>query len=263
MQTTHSPDGTQIAYETAGSGEPIVFVPAAFNLRDSFTELAAELPDDFSTVCYDRRGRGGSSDAIAAADVGSYAVQREIEDLAAVLEATGGSPTVFGFSSGAVLALAGAAAGLPISRVVLYEPPFDRGPGNPGAAGLRERLVELITAGRNGDAVATFQTDGIGLPPEMVDQIRQSPMWAGLEAMAQTTVYDAALTTEPAPTGPMRAIDQPTLVLAGADTWPQLADGARFAAEVIDTAEFVQVAGGANHSIPAPDVATALRTFLS
>lgn len=261
MQTTTSADGSVIAYEVAGSGEPIILIPGAFNLRETFADLAAELQSDFTTVSYDRRGRGASNDGIGPADVDSYVVDREIEDLGALIEAIGGTPTVFGLSSGGVLGLAAAAAGLPIDRVALYEPPFNRGPANPGAAGIRDRLVELIKKGQPGDAVATFQTDGIGLPAEEVTQIRQSPLWPGLEAIGQTTVYDATITADQAPSEAMRNIAQPTLVLSGAETWPNLTDAAKYAAELIKNATYVEVEGGANHTIPAAATAVALREF--
>jgi pimeloyl-ACP methyl ester carboxylesterase len=261
MDTATSADGSVIAYQRTGSGTPIIFVPAAFNLRSTFDGVAAELEPDFTTIRYDRRGRGDSTDAIGPDEVDSYRIEHEIEDLAAVSSAVGGSPIVFGFSSGAVLALAAAAAGLPISRLALYEPPFRRGPANPATAGLRDRLVELIKAGKPGEAVSTFQRDGIGLPPELVDQIRRSPAFPALEAIGQTTVYDCTLTAEQAPTEAMRSLAQPTVVLAGAQTWPPLIDGARYGAELIDNATYVEVPGGPNHTIPAAATAQAVRDF--
>lgn len=263
MEFVTSADGSRIGYEGSGDGPPIVFVPGGFNLRNTFDDLATELGEDFSTVRYDRRGRGDSTDAIAAEAVGDYRIEREVEDLAAVLEQLDGSPVLFGFSSGAILALAAAVAGLPISGLALYEPPFSRPsarPGRPDAVGLRERLIDLIRSGRPGDAVSTFQRDGIGLPPEMVDQIRTSPHFGALEAIGQTTVYDCALVEQPEPSEAMRDVTQPTLVLAGAQTWPALIDGAQYTAELIKKASFREVPGGAGHTIPAAATADILRT---
>ncbi len=260
METTLSADGTEIAYDRTGSGDPVILVPPAFGLRGIFTELAAELADSYAVISYDRRGRGDSTDAIAPTDVGSYSIDREVEDLAAVNDAAGGDAALVGYSSGGMLALATAAAGVPIGRIALYEPPFRRG----GAAHpeLVARLIELVTAGRAGDAVATFQLEGIGLPPEVVEQIRRSPAWAALEAIGQTVVYDATLTSDPEPSAAARALQQPIAVLAGAQTWPHLVDGCRLAAELIPTARFFEVPGGANHAISPAATAAVLREFL-
>lgn len=248
MQTTTSADGTVIAYDRAGSGAPIIFVPAALNSREAFNDLAAELKSDFTTVQYDRRGRGTSTDAIAAAEVDAYAIEREVEDLASVIAAVGGRPTLFGFSSGAVLALAATASGLPIGRLALYEPPLCR--DDASKPDLRDRLAEMIKNGQPGVAVATYQIEAIGLLPEMVSQIKHLPLWPGLEAIAQTTVYDATLTADPEPTAAMRSVSQPTLVIAGTQTWPKLAAWAKDTAAAIAAARYVEVEGGANHTIP-------------
>lgn len=260
MEKTLSADGTRIAYDRVGNGDPLILVPPAFGLRGIFAELAAELADSYTVISYDRRGRGDSTDAIEPTDVGSYSIDREIEDLAAVNAAAGGNAALLGYSSGGMLALAAAAAGGPISRIALYEPPYRR--GGESRHDLVAKLAGLVAAGRGGDAVATFQTEGIGLPAEMVEQGRRSPMFAGLEAIAQTVVYDAALTVDPEPSAAVRALQQPVAAIAGAETWPQLADGARLAAELIDNARFIEVPGGADHALPPVATAAALRDFL-
>jgi pimeloyl-ACP methyl ester carboxylesterase len=188
--------GCPAAISTAGP--TVVFVPGAFNDCTTCAPLAEQLEDRYTVVCPDRRGRGHSSDAIAPADAATYAVEREIEDLDAVIAAEGGEAAVFGFSSGAILALQAAVAGSRITRLALYEPPFALG-GLAGFAqdGFPERLATLIADGKPGDAVATMQIEGIGLPAQMVEQARQSPMWRQLEAIAQTVVYDATITRAP------------------------------------------------------------------
>ena len=120
MPTTTSRDGTTIAYDREGDGDPLVLVPGAFSYRrySGQVKLAGLLAARFTVYSYDRRGRGDSGDAKA------YAVEREIEDLAAVIDAAGGHAHVWGLSSGAVLALEAAAAGLPICRLAVHEPPF-------------------------------------------------------------------------------------------------------------------------------------------
>ncbi|WP_235999550.1 alpha/beta fold hydrolase [Qaidamihabitans albus] len=182
MQTVTSADGTTIAYDRAGSGPVVVFVPGAFNDATTCAPLAEQLEDRYTVVCPDRRGRGRSGDAITPADAATYDVQREIEDLDAVIAAEGGEAAVFGYSSGAILALRAAVAGSRITRLALYEPPFAIGGlARPGPEDLPERLAALIADGRPGDAVATMQIDGIGLPAHTVEEIRRSPMWSRLE----------------------------------------------------------------------------------
>ena len=252
MDTVTSADGTAIAYQKAGGGPPIVFIGGAFNDHTRTAPLAAALAGDFIVVGYDRRARGASG------DTRPYAVDREVEDLAAVLAVAGGAAAVFGYSSGAILALY-AATTLPITHLFLYEAPFAVD-GPPRRADLPARLDALVHDGRPGDAVALFQTEGIGLPPETVAQIRRSPMWPALEAIAQSTAYDATLTTELAvPTPAMSAVSVPTLVLTGVGTWP----GLTRAAKALAIGRHVEVPGGENHDIPVPETAALIREFLT
>jgi pimeloyl-ACP methyl ester carboxylesterase len=265
MQTVFSADGTTIAYARAGSGPTVVFVPGAFNDSTTCAPLAEQLQDRYTVVCPDRRGRGRSDDAIGAVDAATYTVQREIEDLDAVIAAEGGEAAVFGYSSGAILALQAAVAGSQVTRLALYEPPFAIG----GLAGsnqddLPERLAALVAGGRPGDAVATMQLEGIGLPAQLVEQIRRSPMFPQLEAVAQTVVYDAVLTRSPnVPTPQMARLDIETLVLSSGESWPRLREAARALPEYLARARYVDVPGGADHGIPAEATAKALGAFFS
>jgi pimeloyl-ACP methyl ester carboxylesterase len=118
MYTTTSADGTAIAYDRDGSGPPIIMVVGAFNTRATTAPLAAALADTFTVLNYDRRGRGDSGDTLP------YSVQREIEDIDALIAEAGGSAALFGYSSGATLALRAAADGLAITKLALYDPPF-------------------------------------------------------------------------------------------------------------------------------------------
>ncbi|MGW4201430.1 alpha/beta fold hydrolase [Streptomyces sp. NPDC004726] len=179
-----SGDGTVIAYERRGEGPSVVLVSGALSTAATESALASLLASRFSVFTYDRRGRGGSGDAAP------YAVEREIEDLAAVIEEAGGSARVHGMSSGGVLALRAAAAGLPIDRLSLYEPPFDP-TARPGGA-PREFVVrtrEHVAAGEPGAALALFLAE-VGVPAEVMEQMRHSPVWADLESVAHTLPYD-------------------------------------------------------------------------
>jgi pimeloyl-ACP methyl ester carboxylesterase len=164
---------------------------------------------------YDRRGRGDSG------DTAPYAVEREIEDLEAVLDAAGGSAFVFGHSSGAVLAL-DAAQAIPskITKLALYEPPFIVDDSRrPMPEDFASHLSELVAAGHRGDAVEYWQTQ-LGIPTEAIAQMRASPMWAEFEAVAPTLPYDATIMGDtqrgnPALLRQWASVSVPTLVMDG------------------------------------------------
>lgn len=215
MSTVASKDGTPIAVDQSGDGPALILVAPAFGTRADEVSLAAALAPSFTVFAYDRRGRGDSG------DTAPYAVEREIEDLDAVIDTAGGSAYVFGHSSGAVLAL-DAAQVLPnkITKLALYEPPFIVDASRPPMPeDFTAHLTELVAAGRRGDAVEYRQTH-LGIPAEAIAQMRESPMWAGLEALAPTLPYDAAIMGDtqrgdPRPLRQWASISVPTLVMDG------------------------------------------------
>src|SRR5947209_15976870 len=190
MPNVVSKDGTRIAFDRHGEGQPIILVVGAFNERSTGTPLATFLAPHFAAYTYDRRGRGDSG------DTAPYAVEREIDDLAALIAEAGGSAAVFGYSSGANLALQAAASGLPITKLALYEAPYlvDHNGQQPRThPNHAAQLSELIAAGRRGDAVEYFQQQMVGIPEEVVVQMRRAPFRPALEAIAHTLVYDATI----------------------------------------------------------------------
>jgi len=215
MNKVHSSDGTIIAFDRLGEGPPIILVGGAFQHRaiDPRTaELAEFLARHFTVIHYDRRGRGDSS------DTEPYAVEREIEDLEALIKEAGGSVLVFGMSSGAVLALEAAASGLNITKLALYEPPFvavdDRGHRSP--EDTASQLTEMTSSGRRGDAVEFFMTKVIGMPIEAVAPMRQAQMWPALEAVAHTLAYDVTIMGDwSVPTERVDSVTVPTLAIDG------------------------------------------------
>ena len=215
-----SQDGTTIAYDRTGAGEPLVLIAGAFSYRryPGQVKLAELLSSQFTVYNYDRRGRGDSGDTTP------YAVEREVEDLAAVIGAAGGSAHVWGLSSGAVLALDAAAAGLPIRRLAVQEPPLGVDPADRRPpAGLREHVTELISAGQRGEAVRYYMTDGMGAPSFVPALLRLMPgVWKNLTAVAHTLPYDAQLVEpyqagRPLPTGQWAAVTMLTLVMCGTE----------------------------------------------
>ena len=264
--TVISADGTTIAYTAWGAGDPIIIIDGATAYRATTPENAATaalLADEFRVVSYDRRGRGGSG------DTAPYAVEREFDDLAAIIaELGGGRPaTVFGWSSGGILALNAAQAGVPIARLALFEPPVivdDARPPLP--ADYVEQLDAAVAEGRPGDAVSLFMVAAAGMPPEMVDGMRHAEFWPALEAIAHTIAYDGRQVGDTMSGRPLSAdlwdrIDVPVLVMHGTGTWPHLAAGARAVAEHLPTAKLKPVPGE-NHSTTAEVLAPALREFI-
>jgi alpha-beta hydrolase superfamily lysophospholipase len=206
---------------------------------------------------YDRRGRGDSG------DTPPYAIEREVEDLQAVITLAGGSAAVFGNSSGAVLALHAAAAGLPITRLALWEPPFMVDPDAPHRQqAYVARLTELLDAGRRGDAVALFMRS-IGLPDEMIAGMRRAPMWPDVEALAPTLAYDATVMGDSmVPTGLVAAVKAPTLVLDGSETGAWAASSARALAAALPDPRRHTLDGQA-HNVAWDVLAPVLREFFA
>jgi pimeloyl-ACP methyl ester carboxylesterase len=264
--TVTSADGTTIAYTAWGDGEPIVIIDGATAYRATTPEDAGTaelLSDRFLVISYDRRGRGESG------DTAPYAIEREIEDLHAIIAGpAGGRPaTLFAWSSGGFLALNAAQAGAPIARLALFEPPAvvdDARPPLP--TDYVERLEAAIAAGRPGDAAELFLTAAVLMPEEFVAGMRGSEMWPRLEAVAPTISYDGrnigdAMSGKPLRTERWNRVDVPVLVLHGDSTWPFLATGAKAVADLLPTATLKAIPGE-NHSTTPEALAPALRSFI-
>ena len=188
MEKTTSADGTAIAYDTWGDGPAVVIVGGAFNDRNTWADLAQALADQgLRAVSYDRRGRGDSG------DTPPYALEREIDDLRAVVDAVSpGTPVLaHGVSSGAALLLRAIQAGVPVARVSVFEPPYRIEGAPPAPADYVGTLQSYVDRDDRSGLVEYFQTQVIGLPAQMVDSFKATPMWQGLEAIAPTLVYDA------------------------------------------------------------------------
>jgi pimeloyl-ACP methyl ester carboxylesterase len=215
MNAVTSNDGTTIAFDRSGTGAPVILVGGALSDRSAGAPLAALLAPHLTVFAYDRRGRGDSG------DTPPYTVEREVDDLGALIAEAGGSASVFGHSSGAMLALEGAARGLPITKLALYEPPFFVDDGHtPLPTDYVSRLVELASSGRRGDAVEYFMATGPGVPADAIAEMRQAPYWPAMEALAHTLAYDGmvmgdTMSGSPAPIRRFASITVPTLVIDG------------------------------------------------
>jgi pimeloyl-ACP methyl ester carboxylesterase len=240
MQHVTSKDGTSIAFEKIGQGPALLVVGGVLGDHTQQAGLAQLLGSDFTVYNVDRRGHGESG------VTDPYAVEREIEDLDAVLTAAGGSAFVYGTSGPGVLCLEAAASGLSakMKKLAVWEPPYIlEGSRPPAPADYKEQLEKLLAEGRRGDMIELFFTQAVGIPAEFVAGMRQSPFWAAQEAIAHTLVYDATLMNNYAlPKHLLAQIGVETLVIDGGTT-PWLSQAADAVAAVILHARRQTIAG--------------------
>ncbi len=258
MRTAVSADGTAIAFDRFGDGPPVIMTVGAFNTRSATEPLAQALGQHFTVLNYDRRGRGDSG------DTAPYAVDREIEDIGALIIAADGSSSVFGYSSGAILALKAAASGLAITHLVLYEPPFNPDDSYPLLpADLPRQLTELVAAGRRGDAVELYQTQAIGIPEDVAVQMRHAPFRPGLEAIAHTLAYDAMIVGDRSlPAELLASVTIPALVVSGEESPPFLRAAAQAAAAALPNGRLATLPGQ-THDISPQATAPITAEFLA
>lgn len=255
-----SRDGTRIAYEIAGTGPAVILVDGAFCCRamGPMPKLAKELvTHGLRVITYDRRARGES------ADMPPYSVEREIEDIDALIGVAGGRAWLYGVSSGAALALAAGAAGLPVDGLMLYEPPFMVGPHARNVPpDHTAALTRMIADGRRSDAVTYYLCDIIGMPRFLPYLFRILPMWRKMKAVAPSLPYDSAVMGDfQLPAARAAAIRVPTLVLDGEKTWPMLRDAARALAGAIPGAR-ARSLPKQTHNVAARAIAPVLAAFI-
>ena len=257
METVTSSDGTTIALDRSGDGPPVVLISGGPSDRSANAPLAALLAERFTVLNYDRRGRGDSG------DTPPYAVDREFDDLAAVIGAAGGAAALVGFSGTGNIALEAAARGLPVSRLALWEPPFIvDGSRPPVPKDWGRRVEELVAAGRPGDALAYWMTTVVGAPAEAVDSMRGAPFFTAMEPSAHLLVRDAALLGDfSLPGERLRAVTTPTLLLDGGQM-PWLSHGVEVLATVLPNARRRTLAGQP-HDLPLDVLVPAIADFLA
>jgi pimeloyl-ACP methyl ester carboxylesterase len=247
-QRTTSADGTTIGYQAYGEGPALVFVSGATQRKEDWTELAEAMAEaGFRAVTYDRRGRGDSSDTTP------YAVEREIEDLAAVITANADSAGIHGQSSGGALANRAAAAGLPITSLSAFETPYRVGEGPKPPADYVEHLQELYDADDPSAMLEYFMTAGVGQPQEQVDQMKQLPFWDSLVPIGRTVLYDGRClggSQAPHPAELLASITIPVLTLGSTGSPDWLRAGAEASAEAVPDGRYVVLEGGF-HGAPA------------
>ncbi|WP_214415342.1 alpha/beta fold hydrolase [Sphaerisporangium fuscum] len=260
MSTVTSQDGTIIDYDRHGDGPAVIFVGGATQYRaidQNTSQFAQRLAaEGFTAIDYDRRGRGRSG------DTAPWALEREVEDVAALIKAAGGTATLYSSSSGATVALAAADAGVGVTALALYEPPLFAGVDH---AEHIATLRSLLDAGKNDEAMRYNMTAVIGVPPQVVDGMAQSPGWADMVAVAPTLVYDLTacqeINTDPDWPGRWAAITVPAIVYSGDQTFPGMPEAADAVAAALPDATR-RVLPGQGHG-PTPDaIVPALLEFL-
>ncbi len=260
MNTVTSKDGTQIAYDKAGSGPALVLVGATPD-RSANTQLVELLSPHFTVYNYDRRGHGESG------DTQPWAMEREIEDLETVIDKAGGSAFIYGSSGNGIFALHAAGHGLSdkMKKLAVWEPPFivdDSRPPLP--KDYKEQLTKLLKEDRRGDMVELFLTKAVGMPAEFVTPMRSMPMWPAFEAMAHTLIYDATIAGDfSLPAKLMAQVKVPTLVLDGGQaSWPWLRNGLDALAKVLPHVER-RTLEGQPHNVDSAAIAPMLVEFFT
>jgi pimeloyl-ACP methyl ester carboxylesterase len=265
MRTVNSRDGTTIAYDRYGSGPTVILVGGALSYRKfpKMERLATQLAERCTVINYDRRGRGDST------EVKPFAVQREVEDIQAMIESQGGSASLWGWSSGGALALHAAGAGIGVERLSVYEVPFIVDPtAQRPTRDYAERLDELVAADDRDGAVKHFMRNAMGIPAPFVALMRVTPMWKGLRTTAHTLPYDWAALGEhrmygaPLDREEFASITTPTLVVSGSKSPDVLKGGSRALAEVLPAAK-LRMLDGVGHNLKLDKLVPVLAEFFA
>jgi pimeloyl-ACP methyl ester carboxylesterase len=262
MDTLGSRDGTAIAYGKQGEGPALILVDGALTVHSSGSgsELARLLAPHFTVHGFDRRGRGESGDTLP------YAVDREIDDIETLIDRAGGSAFLYGHSSGGPLAMRAAIRlGSKVSKIAMYEPPYNNDPGAQESwSRYLRQLRQALAEGRRGDAVALFMRF-VGTPAERIDGMRRTPVWPGMEAVAPTLAYDhAAILGEPwsVPAELAARVSVPALVMAGDASLPFMPDAARVLSQAIPQG-LLRMLEGQTHEVSPGVLAPVLVEFFT
>ncbi len=265
MNTVTSADGTRIAYDRYGDGPALILVNGAMGYRKfkKFEQLAAALSEHCTVINYDRRGRGDSGPA------GPVSVQREVDDIAALIEAVGGRASLFGWSSGGAVALRAAAADIGVERLVVYETPFKTDPeASYPADDYGARLEQIVAEGNPMRAAKHFMRNGIGMPAALVALMTLMPTFKKFAANGLTLTFDyAALGGHNMHGGPLDArewatVTCPTLVAYGAKTYPVLKHASSALADVLPNATLRELQGQ-KHNVSPSAIVPVLAQFVA
>jgi len=262
MTTLKSKDGTAIAFDKQGDGPAVILVYGALSTRSSGSrpELARLLAQQFTAYSYDRRGRGDSG------DTKPYAVDREIDDLDALIDKAGGSAFLYGHSSGGCLALdAAVKLGNKVQKLAMYEAPYNDDPQARKAWGeYIKNLTEALASNRRGDAVALFMAY-VGMTAAQIEGMRHAPFWGGMEAIAPTLAYDHTAIMGKDGSIPIERVARvqvPTLVMNGGNGAPFMRETARTLSKTIPDAR-LRTLDGQTHDVHPDALAPVLVEFFT
>jgi pimeloyl-ACP methyl ester carboxylesterase len=257
MSYVTSKDGTRIAYERLGSGPPVILIDGAMCSRafGPMPKIAALLEQHFTVYLYDRRGRGESG------DTQPYSKAREVEDVAALIDAAGGTAFVVGLSSGGALALEAAADGARIAKLAVYEPPFMVDDRRHAALDHEGKLRALIGAGQRGAAVKYFMRDMVAVPAPVVFMMQlMRGVWRKLQAVAHTLAYDAAIMGDWQVPQRLARLQTPTLAMYGSKTQTRLQRAVEELVKLLPNVR-KQVLPGQTHNVNAAVLVPALVAY--
>lgn len=262
MAITTSADGTRIAYDDLGEGPAVIVIPGASCTRGVTQPLAEALAEHCRVINVDRRGRGESDDA---SQRPPYVVDREIEDLAALIEAAGGSASLYGHSSGAALAMRAAASGLAVDKLVMHDAPYNLAGDEQSGINWHNELHSLLAEDRAGDAMAAFMIM-VGVPEQVVQGMQQGPAWAAMTAVAPTLAYDSAAMGDQqggtVPASLVATVSAPTLVVVGGADHGFMIDVARQLVDALPNGTLEHLVG-ASHDGGGDVVAARIAPFLT
>jgi len=257
MPKVTSKDGSIIAYDKRGQGPLLILVLGALNKRGSGKKLAGNLEDKFTVVSYDRRGRGDSTEE------STYSVNKEVQDIEALIDANGGKAFLYGHSSGAILALlASKSLSSEVVSAALYELPYNSKPEDKEAAeSYRKELKQLLNSDKHAEAVALF-IKSVGVSDKQIAALKKLPMWKGLVAMAHTLAYDTIDLMEEYPKMDVKAIKTKTLVMNGGSSSEFMRQTAQELAKLLPNGEYKELEGQ-QHDVKAEVLAPVLIRFFN
>lgn len=259
MDITQSKDGTTLAYDVYGTGPPLIYITGA-SCHRSFQPIKNDaniFSAAFTVYNYDRRGRGDSGNTLP------YSIEREVEDIEAMIEAAGGTAFLYGHSSGAVLALEAALQlGSKVKKVIMYDPSYVHDEQEKAEYKLLgQKISELLEHGKNGEAMTTF-LKGIGMPKVFVLLLPLFPGWRTMKALAPTLTYDMALTQNMPPVERAAQISVPAQIIVGEKSPKSIHEVGRQLSKAISDAKFVKLSGE-DHMVKAKTLLPVMRGFLN
>lgn len=258
MTSVISKDGTSIVYDQKGNGPAVILVDGAFCSKDfgPMPKIVPLLSQKFRVISYDRRARGASG------DTKPYAVEREIEDIEALIDMAGGTAFLFGISSGAILSIKAVAYGLNIDRLALLEPPFVGNVKQKRPSNSVEQLKQMISEGRKGDAVNFYLRKVMGMPVFITWILRLTPNWSKMKANANSLPYDATVCGDF--NLPFKLINKkltiPTIVIDSSKSPKMLREAVQSVAEILPNGQRITLSG-AIHEVPPKILVPVLTDF--